>query len=181
MCDARDNDGDGALGAGERVDEDLDLGIACGDCDDLEPLANVCLCEECGNAIDDDCDGLTDGGDGECVDFASCVVLASGVDPWLTMHKGECGGATVTDPYDTIRGRMEELVLDAGHVDLGDVTCVAGAHAWDRATDWSLNPNPKCEAMPALFYLGKSAAAGDFGTASGGEPRDVMNPDPACP
>ena len=63
ICDARDNDGDAQLGVGEMVDDDLDLGLVCGDCDDLEPNANVCLCEVCGSGVDDDCDTLADGAD----------------------------------------------------------------------------------------------------------------------
>jgi hypothetical protein len=181
LCDARDNDGDGALGVGERTDDDLDLGILCGDCDDLEPLANVCRCEECGNTIDDDCDGLADAADLECVDFPSCLMLAAGDVPWLTMGKGECGGAAAADPYDTLRGRIDGLTIGTGHVDLGAVDCVAGAHPWDRVTDWSLNPNPRCDSLPALFYLGKYTSDGDYGVASTGEPRDVMTPDPVCP
>jgi hypothetical protein len=180
-CDARDNNGDGLLGIDERTDEDLDLNIVCGDCDDLEPLAQVCLCEQCGNAIDDDCDGVADGGDLECVDFASCVVVETGADPWLTIGKGECGGATLSGPYDVIRGSLSELALDAGHVDLGTVSCVAGGLDWDRVTDWSLNPNPRCETMPVRFYLGQNTGDPDFGAASGGEPRDTMTPDPVCP
>jgi len=31
------------------------------------------------------------------------------------------------------------------------------------------------------FFLGKYSADPDFGVASGGEPRDLMNPDPVCP
>ncbi len=181
LCDGRDNDGDGALAAGELADEDLDLGIVCGDCDDLEPAVNVCRCEACNNLLDDDCDSLADAADAECVPHELCLMVAAGTEPWLTMHRGACGGATLSGPFDVIRGRLGALQFAAGHVDLGPVDCVQGGLDWDRVTEVSVNPNPKCEAIPVLFYLAKNTGAGDYGTASGGEPRDVMSPEPACP
>jgi hypothetical protein len=48
-------------------------------------------------------------------------------------------------------------------------------------SDHSLNLIPGCVDVPVLFFLGKNSSAPDFGTASSGEPRDAMNPDPACP
>jgi hypothetical protein len=180
LCDARDNDGDALFAAGELTDEDLDLGVACGDCDDLEPLANVCMCEVCGNTIDDDCDLAADAADADCEIFDACVMVEAGADPRLTMHKGVCGGATVSDPYDHIRGQLGSLSFLSGSVDLGAVECVAASHPWDRVTDSSLNPNPRCEPVPALFYLTKSAAEADYGAASSGERRDTMNPNPPC-
>jgi hypothetical protein len=181
LCDARDNDGDGSFGTGETIDEDLDRGVGCGDCDDTEALAHVCACEACDNAIDDDCDLLTDGDDGDCAEYPTCIVLASGADPWLEMDKGACGGATLSGPFDVIRGRLVQVVIAGGSVDLGDVDCIEGGLDWDRVTDSSPNPNPSCEAEPVRFYLGKNTGDADFGTASSGEPRDTMNPDPACP
>jgi hypothetical protein len=180
LCDVRDNDGDALFGSGELIDEDLDLGVACGDCDDLEPAANVCLCELCGNAVDDDCDLAADGEDADCELFDACVVAEVGAEPWLTMHKGACGGSTLSDPCDFIRGEVEHLAFVSGSVDLGQVECLAADHAWDRVTDQSLNPNPKCESMPALFYLAKNAVDPDYGEAASGERRDTMDPDPAC-
>ena len=43
-----------------------------------------------------------------------------------------------------------------------------------------LNPIARCATMPARFFLGKYSADADFGEASSGEWRDVMDPDPAC-
>lgn len=44
---------------------------ACGgsDCDDADPLINPAAEEICSNDIDDDCDGLVDGDDPDCLDF----------------------------------------------------------------------------------------------------------------
>jgi hypothetical protein len=181
LCDARDNDGDGALDPGEQIDDDLDEGVACGDCDDLEPLVHVCACEECSNVWDDDCDGLADAGDPDCVAYPSCVLLDAGAEPWLAMDKGECGGATLSGPFDVIRGQLAHLQFAAGHVDLGPVDCIAGGLDWDRVTDHSVNLNPRCVSKPVLFYLGKNTVDPDYGAASTGEPRDTMEPDPACP
>jgi hypothetical protein len=107
-------------------------------------------------------------------------VAEVGAEPWLTMHKGACGGSTLSDPCDFIRGEVEHLAFVSGSVDLGQVECLAADHAWDRVTDQSLNPNPKCESMPALFYLAKNAVDPDYGEAASGERRDTMDPDPAC-
>jgi hypothetical protein len=179
-CDARDNDGDALFASGELTDEDLDFGIACGDCDDLEPEANVCLCELCSNDIDDDCDLLADGADAECSLYEACIVLEAGAEPWLTMHKGACGGATLSALHDVIRGEVDQLEFVSGSVDLGQVDCLAADHAWDRVTDQSVNPNPKCESVPALNYLAKYAVDVDYGEASSGERRETMTPHPAC-
>jgi hypothetical protein len=181
LCDGRDNDGDGLLAAVEQIDDDLDQGLACGDCDDLEPLANVCMCETCDNGIDDDCDLAADVADTECQAYPTCIVLASGADPELTIDKGECGGATLSGPFDVLRGELGQLQFDSGSVGLGDVACVGGGVAWDRVSDYSLNPVPRCVDVPALFFLGKNAGDPDFGIASTGEPRDLMIPNPVCP
>jgi hypothetical protein len=141
----------------------------------------VCACEACGNAIDDDCDLLTDDEDGDCMAFETCIVLTAGADPWMEIHKGICGGATLSGPFDVIRGELGQVTFAGGSVDLGDVSCVTGGLDWDRVTESSLNPDPKCEPFPVQFYVGKNSADPDFGSASTGEPRDVTNPDPVCP
>jgi hypothetical protein len=181
LCDARDNDGDLVFATDELVDADFDEGVACGDCDDSEPLANVCRCEACGNLVDDDCDGQTDVADGECVEWDSCVMVEPGADPWLTMHAGACSGGTLSGPFDVIRGGLGNLQFAGGHVDLGEVQCVQGALDQDRVTDSSLNPSPRCVSKPVLFYLGMNSGDTDYGFASTGESRDVMTPDPTCP
>ena len=180
LCDGRDNDGDVWLAFAEQADDDGDLGLACGDCDESEPLANVCICEQCDNAIDDDCDSTTDGADAECQPQPICIVLAPGSDPSLTIAKGNCGGATVSGPFDVIRGDLAQVLFDGIHVDLGSVACVEGDLAWDRVGDSLLNPIARCVTQPAGFFLGKNSGDADYGVASSGEWRDVMDPDPVC-
>jgi hypothetical protein len=181
LCDGRDNDGDGLFAMGELTDEDHDRGVACGDCDDLEPEVHVCACEYCTNAREDDCDGLMDGADPQCQDAPSCIVLDSAADPDLTMAKGACGGATLSGPFDLIRGNLQSLQIASGSVDLGTVECVESGFGWDRATELSPAPNPVCVSVPVTFLLARNTGDPDFGAASGGEPRDTMDPDPVCP
>jgi hypothetical protein len=180
LCDGRDNDGDIWLAFAEQADDDGDLGLACGDCDDYEPLSNVCLCEQCDNLLDDDCDLATDAADSECQAQPLCVALGPGPEPELSMHKGECGGATLAGPFDVIRGDLTQLQFDLGHVNLGTVTCVEGGLDWDRVTDYLLEPIARCMTVPSRFFLGKYTADPDYGEASGGEWRDVTDPDPVC-
>jgi hypothetical protein len=180
-CDARDNDGDASFGPGESTDEDLDEAIACGDCDDFEAEVHVCACEQCANVREDDCDGLMDGADPDCEVHPNCIVLATGAEPGVTLGKGECGGATVAGPFDVIRGNLDEVAFSGGSVDLGPVGCVEGGLIWDRVTDWSPDPNYDCHVTPVVFYLARNAGDPDFGSASSGEPRDTMVPDPPCP
>ena len=80
-----------------------------------------------------------------------------------------------------IRGQVSQLQFSGSSVDLGNVACVEGGLDWDRVTDVSANPNPECNDT-VLYFLARDSGAGDFGSADpGGEPRDVMDPDPVCP
>jgi len=66
VCDARDNDCDALLPAGEQ-DGDGDGWIPCaGDCDDADGGVHPGRKELCSNGVDDDCDGYVDGDDTEC-------------------------------------------------------------------------------------------------------------------
>jgi hypothetical protein len=182
LCDGRDNDGDALLAVGELIDGDFDEGIECGDCDDFEPEVHVCACEDCSNLRDDDCDGLIDGSDSDCDERPNCVVLTSAVNgPLLIVEKGNCGGASISGPFDVIRGDLGQIRIVDGSVDLGRVACVAENLTWDRVTDLSADPNPACDKVPALFYLGRDTGDLDFGSASSGQPRDEMSPNPPCP
>ncbi len=75
--DPWDLDDDGASTCdGDCDDQDPDLNLldvdedgfstCAGDCDDLEPGVNPDAAEDCGNGVDDDCDGLTDQDDPDC-------------------------------------------------------------------------------------------------------------------
>jgi parallel beta-helix repeat protein len=181
LCDGRDNDGDGQFLAGELSDADLDGGLTCGDCDDAEPEVHLCACENCYNVREDDCDGLMDINDPECFEYPYCVVITAGTPPDMDVGKNACGGASSSGPFDVIRGFVDQLQLVSGSVDLGDVTCVAGGLVWDRVTAMSANPDPTCNDTK-LYFVAQDTGAADYGSAHpGGEPRDVMNPDPACP
>ena len=138
-------------------------------------------CEYCLNGREDDCDGLTDGADPQCQEAPYCILVASATDPDLTMAKGECGGAALSGPFDVIRGGLENLQFASGSVDLGSVECVGAGLDWDRLTEWSRPPNPACDEVGMAYYLAQNTGDPDFGLASGGEPRDLMAPDPACP
>jgi parallel beta-helix repeat protein len=180
-CDGRDNDGDGSFGTGESGDVDVDSAITCGDCDDAEPLTYPCGCERCLNAADDDCDGDTDGADGDCVTSPFCVRVSAGpLDPDLHVDRNVCGGANAAGPFEVIRGILDRLQITGGSCDLGPVECVDGFLAWDRVTDWSRNANPACNET-GMFYLARDDGDPDFGSASTGEPRDVMTPPNPCP
>jgi len=77
--DGIDNDCDGLIDAEDEADclcwdgdEDGFTDKTCGgtDCDDTDPDVNPDALEECGNGIDDDCDGLLDWYDlADCYDF----------------------------------------------------------------------------------------------------------------
>ena len=67
IYDGMDNDCDSVIPADE-ADDDLDAWMVCsGDCDDTAPRVNPGVDEVCANRIDDDCDGLVDGEDPECI------------------------------------------------------------------------------------------------------------------
>ena len=72
------------------------------------------------------------------------------------------------------------LGLAGRSVDLGDVACVSASLPLDRLTDFVEAGDPVC-GDGSVFWLVAPSGAGDFGTSSGGNPRDVSNPDPACP
>ncbi len=180
-CDARDNDGDAVFAAGELTDRDADLGVACGDCDDEAPDVHACSCELCTNLRDDDCDGQSDEGDSDCEAFPTCITLVAATDPQLMIEKGACGGAAVAGLYDVIRGTVASLHFAGSSVDLGPVKCVASELAWDRVTENSAKPNPRCDDLASLFFLARNTGSAEFGSASSGESRDVMDPTPPCP
>jgi hypothetical protein len=182
LCDGRDNDGDGMFGPGELEDTDRDEGIACGDCDDLDPVLHPCACEDCTNLQDEDCDALADGADPQCTVSTQCLVLRrDGGELLLDVGQGSCGLTAVSPAADVIRGDASQLQILGGSVDLGRVACLAHQYPWDRVEDPSADPNPACDAVPVVFYLARESGDPGFGSASGGETRDTTQPDPPCP
>jgi len=123
-----------------------------------------------------------DGADPQCFENPYCVVVIDGApEPSVQVEKAGCGGATLSGPFDVIRGQVSQMTFAGGSVDLGNVVCVAGGLAWDRVTDLSSDPDPICNDT-VVFFVARHTGAGDFGAAGpGGEPRDTMNPDPVCP
>ena len=73
VCDGIDNDCDGF---GDDEDGDGFLTASCGgpDCDDGDPLVNPAEMEQCGNGLDDDCNGVVDDldEDGDGFDDIAC-------------------------------------------------------------------------------------------------------------
>ena len=98
----------------------------------------------------------------------------------MHVEKGSCGGASVSGPFDVIRGDVEHVTIVGGSVDLGPVECVASLLAGDRVTDLSADPNPECN-RSITMYLARETGDPDFGSSSTGEPRDTMAPNPPCP
>lgn len=69
LCDGMDNNCDGTI-SDDEADMDSDGWMICeGDCDDIEPEVNPAVSENCSNSIDDDCDGLIDSVDPDCICF----------------------------------------------------------------------------------------------------------------
>lgn len=112
------------------------------------------------------------------------VCVLSGTDPStvdLSLVKGDCA-SPVTVPGRTIqviRGRLDEVGLSGGSVDLGFIECVGHATGSDRVEDLSENP---ARGSKGYFYLARNTETeADFGSASSGERRDTWTADPICP
>jgi hypothetical protein len=88
----------------------------------------------------------------------------------------------LSGPFEVLRGQIGLLGFQGGSVDLGDVQCAAWNLGVDRVTENSATPDPAGCDPAVVYYLARPSGAADWGAAgTGGEPRDVMSPDPACP
>ena len=103
-CDGLDTDCDGQLPVDE-IDWDDDGFLACRfDCDDFDAGIWPGAVEDCGNGIDDNCDGIVDGdANGDGVAEPDEDINADG--DWITVCNGDC----IDDP-----DFAEELTGDAG-------------------------------------------------------------------
>lgn len=111
-----------------------------------------------------------------------CITLGEGVEnPLLQVSSGICGSASPAGPYEVIRGQVDSLAFSRGSVDLGPVACVAKVLVWDRVTDLSPVPHVNCNAKACTYFLARESGAPDFGEASTGELRNLMDRDPPCP
>ena len=73
QCDGEDNDCDGTAPDDELVDEDGDGETACTDCDDNDADVHTGQIEDCGNGIDDNCNGQVDeSGDEDGDGYGAC-------------------------------------------------------------------------------------------------------------
>lgn len=206
-CDGKDDDGDGAIDEGlEQVrypDEDGDgWGVTddaldyygClpeegwagenGDCDDGEPAVNPDAAEVCGDAVDDDCDGVADGCNELDPDHAAAryqpeayVIDGSGL-TWLpdADGAGNAGFAAIaTAEY------MDDAVLVWAGVGSGTVYSVGATLAYDEAVamaavDGGLAVGTHAAGLGRLdVRLGPAtgASTGGFSRIGDGAPGDV--------
>jgi MYXO-CTERM domain-containing protein len=108
LCDGFDNDCDGAAPDDELVDDDGDGETACTDCDDEDPAVHTGQSEDCGNGIDDNCNGeIDEAGDADGDGYGACDDCDD-ADP--AVHPGadedECNG--VDDDCDGDLHPLEE-------------------------------------------------------------------------
>src|SRR3989339_324976 len=116
------------------------------DCDDFNPLVTFGVPELCFNAFDDDCDGLADCNDADCVGSPFCVIVGACnnniiCEPGEDCNNcpGDCGACPVTCPNACCGNGFCDLIIgenallcpgDCNCVDLdidGYDTCAPGA------------------------------------------------------
>jgi len=74
ICDGKDNNCDGTIPSNE-ADNDLDNYMICaGDCDDTDRDVYPGATEDCDDTLDNDCDGLVDCDDTDCVGDPACCI-----------------------------------------------------------------------------------------------------------
>jgi len=87
----------------DDTDRDLDgYSENDGDCDDTDPDVNPDAIEDISNGIDDDCDGVTDGGDIDTYTSHSLWLVDSDVDEELIDFEDLSVGETLDDDYEDL-------------------------------------------------------------------------------
>lgn len=94
-----DNDSDGYDGGFEMYSGFSGYSSACtwADCDDNDPLVNPAASETCNDTKDNDCDGLVDCQDSDCVSDPSCIVCTDADGDGYAVEGAECGPIDCND------------------------------------------------------------------------------------
>ena len=152
VCDGLDDDCEGGPGADES-DGDADGWMVCGgDCDDADPDVNAAGHEACGNAVDDDCDGLVDCEDGDC-DVPPCA---------------EDCATPADDDLDGLLNCTDDDCWSAGACALAARVRLGGHAWWHRILD-EMGPRGWGTATSVdgtLWLRSLSAGAGSAGTVT---------------
>jgi len=184
VCDDQDNDCDAAADEGCDDDEDLYCDATMtvvgnpqhcpsggGDCNDLKPLANPGSIEICGNGVDDDCDGITDGGEitAGCVDFYAdqdkdgfgsfdTTCLCSGEGLYTADQSGDCNDSDplVNPLHPEICNNGKDDNCDGQQNELDSLECVP--FYTDLDSDGYGSGASQCQCGPDTVYTTKKGA-----------------------
>ncbi len=105
-CDGYDNDENGIIDDGFDLDNDgfpsCRIGKVPRDCNDNDNMMNAGVSENCGDSIDNDCDGKIDSADDEC--SSSCLQSLQSAQHCLSLGvcagvQAKCAGGTSTCDY----------------------------------------------------------------------------------
>jgi len=141
LCDGIDNDCVGGPEADE-VDLDGDAFMICdGDCDDSEPMVNPGIMEVCDNGADDDCDGITDQDDSDCIGASPRLLAAAFEGEGLSIYADEIWEEISPDiPLNLLVGNLTgyeglEVVADFGE-GIG-VSLYSQTEGWSDISAWT--------------------------------------------
>ena len=172
-CVDADGDGYGANG-----DPSCRFGTGL-DCDDTRIAVNPAGIERCRNALDDDCDGATDGAEATCA-APLCLrieLFAPGSDPRITFSPAAscpAPGALARAAH-AIWGDLDGVRFVGGDVKLGAAQSINCGSLSDTRPFDSLRPDPG----QVDFVLVRETTRADYGTSRDGRPRTPDSGD--CP